>query len=260
MILSHPYLDICSFLLTSRITGNVFLTIIIMPSLMLISSLNYYLHRFHRHKRSFRNCFSILFWGILTIFSLYRIISVTPFDNDNKQIVEIDEVINLNERSRSILISSQAPLGDVELQLDEQRLTLNDVGRHAEITAPMIENLLEIDEEKSSFLDRMSLKYRISAKGIPEIIKFNLSSQKSLIIFDSNFPYDVTADGKNINFYIGKNPLLPLELHLILPGGSKPEIKLAIQYKEFPYTFDLKGFFLEQDKTLTITKVIPWKE
>ena len=260
LIFTHPYLKICSFLLTSRIRGNIFLTIIIMPTLMLISSLNYFQHRFHRHRRSYRNIFTLAIWIGLTILTLYRIVNSSPFGVVNRQPVHIDEVIDLDEMSRSILISSPAPLGNVQLDLGDQKLSLNNVGRSAEITAPMIDNLLQISEMKSTFLDRMSLNYSISAMGSPEYINLKLSSPKPLIIFDSNFPSNVTSDGKNIIFYIGKNPIQPLQIRLILPRGSEPDISLSIQYKEFPYNFSLAGKALNPEKNLTIIKNLKWEE
>lgn len=260
LIFTHPYLEICSFLLTSRIKGNIFLTIIIMPTLMLISSLNYFQHRFHRHKRSYRNIFTLFIWIGLTFFTLYKIINSSPFGILNRQPVHIEEVIDLNEMSRSILISSPAPLGDVQFELGEQNIQLNDVGRSAEITAPMIDDLLQVSEDKSTFLDRMSLNYTISAMGSPKYIILKISSRKPLILFDSNFPSNVTSDGKTIIFNIGKNPIQPLHINLILPRGSEPDISLSIQYIEFPYHFSLEGKALNPEKTLTIIKDFKWEE
>jgi hypothetical protein len=164
----------------------------------------------------------------------------------------------LNQKSRSILIKSPAPIGSIELQLDEQRLILDSVGRSAEVTAPVINDLLTIEEKYSTFLDRMSLKYLIKAKGSPESIKIQIRSEKPLIIFDSNFPFEITTDGREINFFIGKNPQIPLELNLILPRGSLPLIDLSISYSEFPYNFKLIGENLNPEQKLTLDYEIEW--
>ena len=258
IILTHPYLKISNFLIMSRISGNIFLTIIIMPTLMLISSLNYFHHRNYRHRRNFRNILSIIFWGILTIFIFYKFSTSNPYHIFNKQPVYIDEHINLNDSSRSILIKSPAPIGDISMQLDEQKLQLKDVSRSAEVTAPMIENLIEIEEDYSTFLDRISLDYIIFAKGSPEYINIKLMSDKSLIIFDSTFPYELTSDGKEIVFFIGRNPKVPLEMKLILPRGSTPHINIQIQYEIFPYNFKLSGDNIYTVKKMTIEKKIEW--
>ncbi|MBI9097854.1 MAG: hypothetical protein JEY91_05230 [Spirochaetaceae bacterium] len=260
LVFTTPYLEICGFILNSRIYGNLFLTIIIMPTLMLISSLSYYHHRFNRHRKNFRSFSSILFWGTMTLLTLYNITNSTPFGIVNKQPVYIDEVIDLNEISRSILLQSPAPIGDIVFYLDERKLQLYHLGRSAEITAPIIPDLLEISEESLTFLDRMSLQYNIQAKGHPEQILIQLQSEKSLIIFDSNFPYEVSADGKTIDFFIGKNPILPLKLELIIPRGSKPDIHLQVKYKEFPYNFTLSEEKLVPEKALTIIKDIYWED
>lgn len=256
IIFSHPYLKICSFLLMSRIKGNIFLTIIIMPSLMLISSLNYFHHRFHRHRNSFRNIMTMLLWGSFTFIILFNINISSPFNASNRQPIHIDEVIDLNKRSRSILLSSPAPIGDIKLELDKQTMELSDVGRSAEITAPMISDLLNITEEDSTFLDRLSLNYKINAKGSPEMVNIQLIAEKPIILFNSNFPYDVTSDGKSITFYIGKNPLMPLDLKLILPRGSRPDFYLSMSYTDFPYNFVLTSETLNAEKTFTIFKNI----
>jgi hypothetical protein len=258
-IFSYPYLRICEFLLVSRVSGNIFLTIIIMPTLMLISSLNYYHHRFYRHRRSLRNVFNLLFWGSLTLLVLYNINSSSPYSIFKKQPVYVDEKIDLNSMSRSILFNSPAPMGDIVIELDEQKLRLSDVRRSAEITAPMLTDLLEITEDYSTFLDRMKLNYKITAKGKPEYINIKLLSEKPLIIYDSNFPYEVTADSKEIDFYIGKNPEMPLSLSLILPRGSVPLIRVGISYIEFPYSFHLTGNELYAEKKLSVLKDIEWK-
>ncbi|MCP4181128.1 MAG: hypothetical protein GY756_25465, partial [bacterium] len=205
-IFSHPYLQICNFLLVSRFTGNLFLTSIIMPTTMLMASLSHYHHRFHRHRRSFKNVFNILFWGSMTILVLYNISNSEPYNASNRQPVYVNEKIDLDNKSRSILLSSPAPIGDINLLLDSRELQLNNVKRTAEVTAPIIPDLLQITENYSTFLDRMSLNYQIDLKGSPETIEIIITSEKSLIIFDSNFPYEVTADGKEIYFSIGKNP------------------------------------------------------
>jgi len=259
IIFTHPYLEICSFLLTSRISGNIFLTITIMPSLMLISSLNYYHHRFHRHRNSFRNILTMLIWGSFTFLILYNINNSIPYSLLNKQPVYIDEVIDLDNMSRSILLNSPSPIGDIQLQLDEQTMALQNVGRKAEITAPMIDDLLNITEEISTFLDRLSLNYTIRAKGSPEQVNIRLISEKPIIIFDSNYPYEIASDGKNIDFYIGKNPAFPLELDLILPRGSKPDFNISMNYREFPYRFVLSAEKLKSDKSFTILKNMKWE-
>jgi len=258
LIFKEPYVEICSFLLVSRVTGNIFLTIIIMPTLMLISSLHYFHHRFHRHRGGFRIVISLLFWGSMTFLVLYNLNTFSPFTVFNRQPVYVDEKIDLNQKSRSILLSSPAPIGNVELQLDKQKLLLNDVGRSAEVTAPLIEDLLKIEETYSTFLDRMSLKYIITAKGYPDFVNIKLRSEKPLIIFDSNYPFEVTADGKEINFFIGKNPHIPLDLDIILPRGSVPLIGISVVYSNFPYEFDLKGDLLTTEKKLTIENEIKW--
>lgn len=259
LIFSYPYLNICRFLLINRVTGNIFLTIIIMPTLMLISSLNYYHNRFHRHRNNFKNIFNIIFWGSMTLLILYNINSSSPYTVFRKQPVYIDEKIDMDQMSRSILFNSPAPIGNMEIQLNDKNLKLNNVGRSAEITAPMISDLFEIKEEYATFLDRIELNYSITAKGSPEYIIIQLNSEKPLIIFDSNFPYQVTSDSKEIVFHIGKNPEIPLVLSIILPRGSKPSMHIELLYNEFPYNFKLEGNNIESEKKLSVIKNIEWK-
>lgn len=259
IIFKQPYLEICRFILKSRINGNIFLTIIIMPSLMLITSLNYYHHRFHRHRRSFSNIFSLIFWGSINLIILYNINNLSSYSSENKQPVIVDEIINLNEMSRSILLNSPAPIGDISLKLGEQELQLRNVKRSAEISAPMIPGLLNISETSSTFLDRKNLQYTFTAEGSPDKINIRLKSEKPMIIFDSNFPFEVTADGKTIDFYIGKNPDFPLQLNLIIPRGSKPDSVISLEYSDFPYEFKIDGELLNPQKKLSIVKNLQWE-
>lgn len=226
---------------------------------MLLSSLNHYLHRFHRHRRSFRNALSLAVWGGLTIFTLYRIVVLDSFNEEKAQPVFINEKIDLQESSRSIKISSPAPVGDISLRLDDQVLSLKDVGRAAQITAPMIGDLLTVTKESSSFLDRLSVRYTIDAKGSPDKIAVELQSEKPLIIFDSNYPSEMTADGKTVMFQIGANPRLPLDLDIILSRNAVPHMMLNLTYSDYPYQFSLSDDTLELHKILNVTAGFPWK-
>lgn len=258
-IFSEPYYEICRFLLTSRISGNIFFTIIIMPSLMLLSSLNHFLHRFHRHRKSFRNTLSLFLWGGLAILTLYHILTIKTFNEENSQPVFIEEVIDLTESSRSISISSPAPVGDIDLELDQQTLRLKDVGRQAQITAPMISGMLEVQSQSSTFLDRLSIRYDIEALGSPDKVSIELQSDNPLILFDSNFPSEMSADGKNVRFYIGSNPQLPLTLDIILSRTAEPQMNIDLEYSDFPYQFSLSDNTYKLHKKLTVSAVFPWE-
>jgi len=255
-IFSEPYYEISRFLITSRITGNLFFTILILPVLMLLSSLNHFLHRFHRHRRSFRNALSLFLSGLSMVFLLYLILSMPSFSDEQKQPLYIIEEIDMEDSNRTLSLSSPAPVGDLTLRIDGIQLKLNDVGREAEITAPMISGLIDVNFKKSSFLDRMSLDYIIDAKGAPDRIVIELLSETPLIIYDSNFPFQPSADGKSVNFHIGVNPALPLNLTFIVSRFATPKINIQLYYSEFPYQFTISDRDFEMHKNLVVTSRI----
>ncbi|MBB6478613.1 hypothetical protein [Spirochaeta isovalerica] len=259
LIVTYPYYEISRFLLTSRVTGNIFFTVLIMPVLMLQSSLNHYLHRFHRHRRSFRNAYSLITTGAVTVFLLYRILILPTFDEVQKQPLYLNEVINPGKSIRTLGLSSPAPIGDLTLLLDGKDLKLNDVGREAEITAPMINDLLDVSREKSTFLDRVSSKYTIDAKGTPDRIIIELISETPLIIYDSNYPSKASADGKKIEFHIGVNPRLPLDLSFIISRFAAPQMNIQVYYSDFPYQFDITDRDFALYKNLVVNSLIPWE-
>lgn len=257
-IFNYPYFNIARFLLTSRVTGNIFFTVIIMPVLMLNSSLNHYIHRFHRHRKSYRNFYSLFITGTVSLILLYRIIILPTFDEETKQPLYLNEKINVGDASRTLSLKSPAPVGNLTLQLDGKDLRLNNVGREAEITAPMISDLLEVSQSRSTFLDRMNLNYIIEAKGSPDQIIIELLSDNPLIIFDSNFPSQSSADGKRIEFHIGVNPELPLNLNFIISRFASPQINILVNYSDFPYQFNISDRSFELHKSLVVTNSIPW--
>lgn len=259
LIVSFPYYEISRFLITSRISGNMFFTILLMPTLMLFSSQNHFLHRFHRHRNSFSNVLSLLTMGLVCVVLLYKIMTVPTFTDIRKQPLNITEKIDLTNSTRLLHLSSTAPAGDINLQLDNFNLTLSDMGREADITAPMLENLLSVTKKSSQFLDRTSLDYTIDAKGSPDLIKINLSSETPLILFNANFPSRASADGKTITFHIGKNPQLPLHLNFIVSRTSSPLMNLQVFYSEFPYRFSMSKQNFSLNKELIVSKSIPWE-
>jgi len=256
LIFTEPYYEISRFLITSRISGNLFFTILIMPVLMLLSSLNHFLHRYHRHRRSFRNAFSLFLSGLSMVFLLYLILTEPSFSEEQKQPLFVKEEIDLQDSNRTLRLSSPAPVGDLTLQIDGVQLKLNDVGREAEITAPMISGLIDVNFKKSTFLDRMSLDYVIDAKGSPDRISIELLSETPLIIYDSNFPFQPSADGKSVNFHIGINPLLPLNLNFIISRFALPKINIQLHYSEFPYQFTISNRDFEMHKNLIVNSWI----
>lgn len=259
-IFTEPFFGISRFLLMSRISGNLFLTIIIMPTIMLFSSLDHYIHRHFRNRRSLRNLFILIFWTVSTISVVIGIQRIEPYSGGTAQPVDISESIDLNGGSRSIEISSPAPIGDIGLKLDKLNMNLTDVGRNAQITAPMISNLVKIERESSSFLDRMSLHYTIETKGTPDRMKIGFSSDDPLIIFDSNYPSILSADGRSVSFSIGINPPVPLELNVIIPRNLTPRMDLDIEYSDFPYDFSLSRKDFELRKKMTVTYSVPWEK
>jgi len=122
----------------------------------------------------------------------------------------------------------------------------------------MLENLLSVTKKSSQFLDRTSLDYTIDAKGSPDLIKINLSSETPLILFNANFPSRASADGKTITFHIGKNPQLPLHLNFIVSRTSSPLMNLQVFYSEFPYRFSMSKQNFSLNKELIVSKSIPW--
>ncbi len=227
-------------------------SLLLTPYVLLIVSQNY--HR-HHYERTRANYFIIPFMSAMLLLSVglfIRIRRYDPYGPDRPQPVEVTEVVDYGTASRRISLESTRPMGDLRLELDGRDLLLTDLPRTAEVRAALPPDLLEVNVERDSFLDRQLLDIRIRPEGQPESISLTLESADPITVYGCSYPYTVSADRRTALIHIGRNPPVPLDLDLTLTRDSSAALRLEVAYETSPYPLDLTGTDISWDRTLIV--------
>ena len=212
VIIREPYDILIRSILLDRIPGNLILTLILMPLILGITSLNYWQMHYHRIRRNVLTPTATLILNILAIITLTWILNIEPFGPNRPQPVKLIDRIDLSVGDRRLAVSSPAPIGDATLTLDGIEYHLEDLGRRAEVRTPLNRTPLRINHRSRTFLGRRIITVLIEGDRNPETLNVSLQSDSPFTLHDADVPFEVSSDGTLADLFIGANPPFPLTL------------------------------------------------
>lgn len=253
-IFTLPALDVVHAILLSRIKGNIILALIILPFLFMLIRADLLFRHPRRGKgvtiiRALDTLLGVITAGLFVYLSL-----VSLYGPTHPQPITFQEQMNLNSGSRSVEVSSPAPIGTIDLRTATFSKKISTRSRHYAAVIPGVKPVLKVQTSSSSFLDRKRFELHIQPVGKPYRVTVTLSSKSQIVIFDSNFPFSYGQSGNDAEIHIGANPPFPLDVQFTLPQNARVDVALGLTYTTLPYPVDISGTDVSVQKSLVVRK------
>jgi len=247
LVLLEPYSNIIESLLLSRISGNLVISLLLLPIVLAITSLNYWNSRYFRRHRSTLIPAATLTLSLAAISTLFWIIRLSPYGEDNPQPVHLMDDIDLTKAERHIQISSPGPIGLASILVDERLYQLGNSERAERIQIPLGENSLGVAASTQTFLGRRTILVTVSGEENPRKFEVMLQSDSPFTLHSANFPFEMRPSGTLASIFIGEHPPFPITLQLTVNDDAL--LRLVID----GFWVDIEDFQLINRPDLDIT-------
>jgi hypothetical protein len=236
-----PRLEFCRILLLSKVGGNLLLTVILIPFVLMFIRLKFIFPptRITSDKvraRLTASLFALFLAGLLTTFFVYF-----PYNEQQPQPISAVYVIDEVQNDQYIELSSPAPLRNVKVLNGEASISIDT--RSSLYRLPLAGENDYLDTQISSigFLDRKNVVLTLKPWSEPYRVRLNLSAEEEFVLFDANFPYTRTPGGKTYTILIGANPPVPLRVELTVPRNRTFTAEVTLEYLHPPEGYALQG-------------------
>ena len=252
-----PQLDFCRLLLLSPVNGNLLLTAILLPFVLMLVRIEMVLPTFTRVRRSARSrvageLLAVLLAGLFFSFVLYQ-----PYNELNRQPVTAEGRIDLSAGTASLHLTSPAPLDGLRLWADGRPLPLPVDSGEAGAPLPGLPPSPPVTLVADAFLDRRNVTVRFEQQRRPEAIRLRLSAGRGFVLYDANFPYTRGPRGDEYEILIGRNPPIPLDIQLTVPRDEEYSLDITLEYPGLPPGIEVRGGNVRLDSRHTIRETLP---
>ena len=221
VIITEPYELLIEQLLLSRIGGNILMTLILMPLILGITSLAYWRLHYHKTRSGILTQSATFILTMSALVTLVWILNMNPYDEPgSRQPVTLTDSIDLNTGNRRLEISSPTSIGEAELSLEGLRYPLEGLGRQAEVRTPQNRRPLKISHSGNTFLGRRTIRVTISGEAAPDALRMLLYSPDPFTLHDSDYPFEISADGTSAVIFVGNHPPFPLTMEFTVNGDA----------------------------------------
>ncbi len=259
-IFTLPALDAVRVVLLSPVKGNLFLSIVLLPFILMTIrvELLFRRHRLTRRSRFIRIADLLLAVATAGLFGYLMVFA--PFGPRNPQPIAVKEEIDIPSRSRTVTLTSPAPIGKVRLVTDSGSLAIDTRSRTYTASLPAVQDVLSIHGVSTGFLDRRQIGLTLVPKGTPYEVTVILASSREIVIYDSNFPFSYNPTAHEAIIHIGKNPPFPLSVEFTLPETGDVAIQIVMVYTALPYPLQVTGKDIVVSKRLVVATQLPAPE
>ena len=235
-LFNRDYPAVFRFFLLSRVRGNWFLSLFSLPVICMLLAQNNYHHHYERSRQEMKTALITFMDALLVISMVIFSFQLTPGRNSSHKTVMLDDSMNLDSGIREIQISSGREIENAVLRKDGH----NDIPipqglKSFDLQGETEDDLLSIEWETRTFLDRRSIDLEISTKDKVNEILLDVSSGEKLVLYDSIYPYELSPDQKSLKIFIGINPPSPLGISLIFSGDSRPDMHITVLKNDSSY-------------------------
>jgi len=237
-----------SFLISSRLSGNLFLALNLLPFTLMLTSLHYYRYYYLKERNSLVGLFTLITTTLIALsLFIFFTVSHNRILTENRQIT-VREDISMSIGKRTLTLNSGRDMGNIQIQWNDKIINLQNLGKTAEIEQGPPQDWLNYTKKESLFLDRQYITMEITPKGNPDFCNLTLVSEESFTIFACNYPYEMNANGTRAELLIGQFPPIPIPLEITLNRVAAPELNCQFIYKNWPDHVDIKEipFITEQ--------------
>ncbi len=236
-----PQPEFCRLVLLSPVGGNLLLTAVLLPFVLMLLRIEMVLPTFTRVHRRIRfrvagEVLALLLAGLFVSFLLYQ-----PYNELNRQPVTAEGEIDLAAGTGSLRLSSLAPLDGLRLLAGGRPLLLpagSDAARAALTDLPPPP---PVSLASHAFLDRKNVTVLFEPQRRPDGIRLRLLGAGSFVLYDANFPYIRGPHGDEYEILIGRNPPIPLSVKLTLPRDGDYSLDIVLEYPGLPPDVEVVG-------------------
>jgi len=259
-IFTLPALDAVRVVLLSPVKGNLFLSVVLLPFILMTIRVELLFRRHHPSRRRLFIRFADLLLGVATAGLFGYLMAFAPFGPRNPQPIAVQEEIDIPSNSRTVTLYSPAPIGKVRLITDAGAFEIATRSRTYTTSLPEVQNVLSIERTSSGFLDRRQIGLTLIPRGTPYEVTVILASAKELVIYDSNFPFSYNPTANEAIIHVGKNPPFPLSVEFTLPESGEVAIQVVMVYTALPYPLQVTGKDIVVSKRLVVATQLPAPE
>jgi hypothetical protein len=254
-----PRLEFCRVLLLSKISGNLLLTVVLIPFILMFMRLRFIFPPARIITDRFRarltaGAFAAILIGLLTVFILYP-----PYSEQQPQPIQASYVVDEVQDSNFLELSSPAPLRNLKVLNRDNTISIDTRSRMYRLPIDDIGDYLNTEISSVGFLDRKNINLRLIPRGGPYKIALSITSEEELVLFDANFPYIRKPGGREYTILIGANPPVPLEVQLTVPRNRAFSLGIDLEYLHPPEGYQLRAVHGDIRNTLKIRRKLDLK-
>jgi hypothetical protein len=254
-----PRLEFCRILLLSKVGGNLLLTVILIPFILMFIRLKFIFPPVRITSDKLRSrltaaLFGLILIGLLTTFFVY-----SPYGEQRPQPISAVYVIDEVRDEHYLELSSPAPIRNVKAL--DGNTTISIDSRSRVYRLPLVDwgEYLETGISSVGFLDRKNVSLSLNPWSEPYRVRLSIFSEEEFVLFDANFPYTRTPGGREYTILIGANPPLPLNVELTVPRNRTFTVEVTLEYLQPPEGYELKGDSVSVSSRLRFRKNLELK-
>ncbi len=251
-----PEYRFCNAILTNPLIGNAILATSLSPFVFLGASVFLLLGSpLRKIKTRYLNA-GIAASVSCSMLFLALVLALPAYTLDHLQSVEVVNTINMASKTNDLVITSDAPLGEMTIKDDGNVYSFVTRSKKYSIPKEYIENLMSVTWSGNYFLSRKNIGITVSPKGNPYKIKCTLEAENDFDLLDSTFPFAKRKNGKSYDLQIGVNPPTPLSVQITIPGNVMLTCHIEVTYISFPFGFTVYGENKNIRTTLSVKNTI----
>lgn len=251
-----PEYRFCNAILTNPFTGNAILAMSLSPFIFLGASVFLLLGApLRKIKTRYLNA-GIAASVSCSVLFLALVLALPAYTRDHLQAVEVVNTIDMASKTNALVITSDAPLGEMTIKDDGNVYAFITRSTKYSIPKEYIENLMSVTWSSDYFLSRKNVAITVSPKGNPYKIRCTLKAENNFDLLDSTFPFEKRMNGKSYDLQIGVNPPTPLTVQITIPGNLKLTCDIEVTYVSFPFGFTAYGENKSIRTTLAVKNTI----
>ena len=244
-----PAYNICEQILFDRVSGNILISFVILPYIMMI--IRILISKTHIESAKYRALRRTIYsaTALLIIFLLNFYLKSNPYNHSNPQPLYFSQTTDLNRKKTNIEISSPYKPGSVSFFTGKNNYNINTDENIYRISEDSDLDLITVKKKETSFLDRKNIVLEIKSTGNPEQYYIDFSTKESPVILDCNYPFTIIKDSRKGKIHIGKNPPSPLIIDMLLPEKTAVWFTIRTVSNEFPFDNRLSSdnkFFIQK--------------
>ncbi len=212
-----PEPELIRILIESPVKGNLLLAFIVLPFFLMLVRMDLLFRHPKKGKSGFGlKIFTALFAAVSAALLSYALL-FDPYA-EIPQPLHVREFVDPGENIHTLELTSPSPLGELDVDFGGASFSVSTGKRNLTLDLDAPPDMFRKTVRSEGFLDRVTYTLRLEPRLPTEKVDFFLRSDEPLVVYDANFPYSPDISGGAAEIHIGRNPPVPLEIVLTLPG------------------------------------------